>query len=253
MNIEKVEKQIIAYLEGELTVSQEQEILELVKSNADVRRLWDSYKEMYQMMESAPSEVPSDNLQMRFTNFLAAQEEAEPRKTISMIPWKRLTAVAASLALFFMFWSMNKQNRQMEETLVNVNNQLHQMMQEQSPTERIKTIRVNYSNDPQNNDQQMIQLLVDVLENDESSNVRLAAAETLGGYARHENVRSALIRALGVERDGSIKHTIVQILGRRIDDKIITTLEQIVNDDSQEKFVIDEAHMQLIRYGKVKS
>ena len=48
--------------------------------------------------------------------------------------------------------------------------------------------------------------------------------------------------------DGAVKLAIITGLGKQRNDKIKSTLEEIVNDDSQEKFVIDEAHMQLIRF-----
>ena len=121
-------------------------------------------------------------------------------------------------------------------------------MQQLSSSERIKAIRVNYHSTVSDVIDAMIQVLINVLDEDESSNVRLAAVEALAKYIELDLVRAALIKRLSQEKDGGVKLSIITTLSQRQDQEVKSTLENIVNDDSQEKFVIDEAHMQLIRF-----
>ena len=168
-----------------------------------------------------------------------------------IVMWRRWAGVAAVLICVFGFWNMYENNREAVNTLADVSMQMETLMKQQSSTDRIKAIRVNYTPDANGVDDKMINVLINVLNKDESSNVRLAAVETLANYMNHSQVREALIKRLLEEKDGGVKLSIITSLGQQQDENLKSTLENIVNDDSQEKFVIDEAHMQLIRFEKI--
>ena len=83
-----------------------------------------------------------------------------------------------------------------------------------SPSERIKTIRVNYNAADENLDQEVIKLLLNVLQNDPSSNVRLAAVESLTSMINNDEVRTILVSHLVVEKDAAVKLAIISSLGQ---------------------------------------
>ena len=87
------------------------------------------------------------------------------------------------------------------------------MMKVQSPTERIKAIRVNYNQEQTDVDGKMIDVLTNVMFTDLSSNVRLAAVETWLNYIDRPDVRTALIKSIATEKDGGVKLAIVLSLG----------------------------------------
>jgi len=95
-------------------------------------------------------------------------------------------------------------------------------------------------------------VLLKVLQVDQSSNVRLAAVETLSNYTDNENVRSGLISIITSETDAFVKIAILNALGRHNNEEVKRTLESITNDESQQKFIIDEAHLQLIKLDKIE-
>lgn len=205
---------------------------------------------------SIPEELPSAQGKQRFLDFIENEEqktqsEVHTPKVISLNKWiPQIGAAAAVIAVLVMvFLSQNRRNHQLEDSLIAMNNKIEQLLQNDSPTERIKAITVGYELGGTVNDK-MLETLIDVLRNDESSNVRQTAVETLAFYINNEYVRGSLIQALQHEKDAGVKLSIIQAIGRKIDDKSKNVLKTIVENDKLEPFVIDEANMQLIRFNQ---
>lgn len=260
MNIEQFEDKVIQAMEGDLSDMDYQQLLKHAESDEKLKAIWSSYEELYHGMESVPLDIPSDLVRDKFYNWLGAQNGQEARvvdiaqngvKKGPFLIWRKWAGAAAILICVFGFWKMYEHNQNVENTLADVSNQMKTLMEQQSSTERIKAIRVNYNPNSTSVDDKMIQVLIDVLNNDQSSNVRLAAVETLAIYMDQGQVREALIKRLAEENDGGVKLSIITSLGQQQDENLKSTLEDIVNDDSHEKFIKDEAHMQLIRFEKI--
>ncbi len=260
MNTDQLENRMILALEGELSDSEFDLLLDEVKANETLTEIWEEYKELYDGMESMPHDVPSDRVKERFHSWLESESDEGSRmvdiaqqgvRKGPIMMWRKWASVAAIFVVTFGFWKMYEHNQNVEHTLADVSLQMKSLMEQQSSTARIKAIRVNYNPNHASVNDKMIQVLIDVLYNDRSSNVRLAAVETLANYMDQNIVREALIKRLADESDGGVKLSIITSLGQQQDENLKSTLENIVNDDSQEKFVIDEAHMQLIRFEKI--
>ncbi len=261
MNTDQFENRMILAMEGELSESEYNLLLKEIEANEPLSSMWNDYLELYQGMESMPFEMPSDRVSERFHNWLEPQPSGMKAKIVNLtqkdlknnlfVVWKKWVGVAAVLICVFGFWQMYEYNQNVEHTLADVSHQMKTLMKQQSSTARIKAIRVNYAANSTSVNDKMIQVLIDVLNKDESSNVRLAAVETLANYMDQDKVREALIKRLAEEGDGGVKLSIITSLGQQQDENLKSTLKNIVNDDSQERFVIDEAHMQLIRYEKI--
>lgn len=258
MNIEQYEDRMIKALEGDLTSIEYDVLMEEIDKEEALGSIWRSYKAMYEDIDNIPVENPNLGVKVRFEEWLDNYEEDKvihiANKSVSRGPrivWRKWAGVAAILVCVFGFWRMYEQNQEVESTLANVSHQMEALLAQQSSTEKIKAIRVNYDPSTAKVDNQMFMVLIDVLNKDQSSNVRLAAVETLAHYMDEEIVRSALIKRLQTESDGGVKLSIITSLGQQKSESIKSTLENIVSDDSQQKFVIDEAHMQLIQYDKI--
>lgn len=203
-------------------------------------------KELIEM----PLEQPSSDAKARFMDFVAHEEQTTPEtKVFKLKQWIPQISIAAMFLLVFgtILYTQSRQNNQLHDSLIAMNTKMEKLLQNESPTERIKAITVGYELGADVNDQ-MIQTLVDVLHNDESSNVRQTAVETLGYYIDNEDVRSALIKALAKEKDTIVKLSIIQAITMKKDDTSKDLLEAIVKGENQDPFVINEANMQLGRF-----
>ncbi|MFT4534354.1 MAG: hypothetical protein ACJA1A_002381 [Saprospiraceae bacterium] len=243
---------MIAALEGDMGQTQKEQMMIQIENDEHLTEIWENYNKLYSHIELVAIDVPSLSVKHNFSKWLAEEagsieNQTKRAKVVKLFPWRKWAGIAAVFVCVLGFWQVYNKNQQMGSSLAN----LELMMQVQSPTERIKAIRVNYKHEQIDVDGQMIEVLVNVLFTDKSSNVRLAAVETLSNYMDSPKVRTALIKAIATEKDGGVKLAIIDSLGKKQNKEIISTLENIVNDDSQEKYVIDGAHMQLIRLDKV--
>ena len=260
MNIDQFEHKMILALEGDLPKSEYDTLMAEIELSEELQQIWVSYQELYSDLETVPYEQPSERVKDNFYTWLDNQTDDQGKTVdISMaqnktriLSIKRGASVAAILVCVFGFWKAYEHNAKVENTLADMSKQMETLMDQQSSTDRIKTIRVNYNPNEGDLDDKMIQVLINVINVDQSSHVRLTAVEVLTKYMDKENVREALIKRLMEEDDATVKLSIISSLGQQQDENSKLTLENIVNDDSQEKFVIDEAHMQLIRYEKVE-
>jgi len=81
-------------------------------------------------------------------------------------------------------------------------------------------------------DQEVIYALINTLENDESVNVKLAAARALEKFINHEEVRIALIDQLVKVDHAYLKVTIINLLGRKKVKSSVHAMNQILEDES---------------------
>lgn len=252
MNTSQWEDKMITALDGDLGQPEKDQLMNQINNDEQLTELWENYQKLYSHIEMVPVDIPNLSVKHNFGKWLedeagSIENQTKDAKVVKLLPWKRWASVAVICVCVLGFWQVYNQDQQLGDSLAN----LESKMKVQSPTERIKAIRVNYNQEQIDVDGQMIEVLINVLLTDESSNVRLAAVETLSNYMDNPIVRTALIKTIATEKDGGVKLAIIDSLGKKQSKEIISTLESIVNDDSQEKYVIDGAHMQLIRLDKV--
>jgi len=256
MNIDQFENRMILALEDELSSADFDQLMKEIELDESLTATWQSYKALYSGMEAISNEEPNEQVKDRFYDWLEGYSDDEVKvvdiaqksvKKGPFIVWRKWASAAAVMVGMIGVWTIYNHNQNVQNTLADVSQQMEILMEQQSSTARIKAIRVNYNPNSTSVDDNMIQVLIKVLNEDASSNVRLAAVETLANYIDQDVVREALIKRLKEESDGGVKLSIITSLGQHNDEKFRSTLENIVNDDSQEKFVIDEAYMQLIR------
>lgn len=249
MNIDLIENKIISSLEGELNPSEERELQQAIANDENIKAIWDHYSEMYQLMDGDMYELPQADLQCKFDKWIETEKKNDNKpkggKIWNLFGFNNVLGIAAAALLLLTVWMTMDTG---SNNITANNNFLASNTIVESPTERIKTIRVNHSASEGKDNSEMLQMLFNVLKDDSSSNVRLAAAETLGNHVESENVRVGLIKALENETDGFVKLAIIHALGKNLNDNVKQTFERLVLDDSQEKFVKDEAYIKLIQY-----
>ena len=253
MNIDQYENKIISYFEGELSTVESKMLLDEVESDTGaISRVFEEYQSLYQAMVSESKiEVPSERMQANFDNWLS-EETAPKAKVVHLHLWKKLAGIAACFTVAMIGFQLYSNQESTSISYATLTEQAEQNYRQQSPTERIKAIRVGHRESSPESNNDIVNVLLKVLQVDQSSNVRLAAVETLSNYTDNENVRSGLISIITSETDAFVKIAILNALGRHNNEEVKRTLESITNDESQQKFIIDEAHLQLIKLDKIE-
>lgn len=244
MSTEQLENRIIACLEGEMTKAERLELMDLIATDKASEALWQEYSTVYGLLGADNYEAPADDIQASFDSWLDKQTATSNDKNL-WNKFKNIFIIVGIGTLVVGGWLISQKDKVCNEPMQFASNTFDSELLVNSPTERIKAIRVNHSQVTEN--KEVLDVLCQVLRTDNSSNVRLAAAESLGNYVYNERVRIELIQALGIENDGFVKLAIISALGNNLDAEVKKTFEGIVADDTQQKFVKDEVYLKLIQ------
>lgn len=93
-----------------------------------------------------------------------------------------------------------------------------------------------------NNNNDVVDVLVQVLNNDPSTNVRLTALDGLTRFYRETYVRKKLVVSLKKQHDPIVQIHMIGLLTRMRELSILADLEKMVNDDNTNKAVKDIAY-----------
>ena len=108
-----------------------------------------------------------------------------------------------------------------------------------SVSERLIGIHEVYDSKP---DDDLVLALIKLMNEDENTNVRMAAVNALIKFYDEPLVRQALIDALNTQVDPLVQMELIQILVYKKEQEAVQPLENIINDDQTLQAVKDEAY-----------
>jgi hypothetical protein len=199
---------------------------------------------------------PDDSLKINFYHMLHSEiKKEEGRRRISVHPsifsWYNhgQIRIAASFALLIcgillgvFFHSVVKNSYEANEL-----RQLHSevnalkktamftMLRGESSSDRIKA--VNYADELNTPDNNVIDILVKTLNQDKNVNVRMAAAYALAKFADQATVSDSMVKSLSMQTDPILQVTLINILVERKERKAIKPIQQIISDKTTLKEV----------------
>lgn len=102
-----------------------------------------------------------------------------------------------------------------------------------SPSSRIQA--VNYMEEISSPDPEVLDALIQTMNTDDNSNVRLAATTALSRFTNNQTVRNALIHSLSIQEDPMVQITLINIMIGLHETKAKTYIENIAsNKDTNE-------------------
>lgn len=249
------EEKIIEYLQGEMNNEEAKAFQGIIANNADLQAEIEEYKILLGIIDDQEVNMPSASLKKNFLEMLEAEEaniaKAKPR-TAKVINLKSIMSIAAILVIGLLV-GININQRSMLNSQNQMNQQLFAEMQRDlnssSVTGRIEAIQV--SNQMENPDEDILDALIHTMENDKSSNVRLASVEALQGFSENEKVRLAMVNSLLTEKDPFVLIAMINTLSIHKDQRAVDKLEKITTSEEFDKFIKDEAHAGLLQIEKI--
>ena len=109
------------------------------------------------------------------------------------------------------------------------------MLKDQSSSFRIQA--VNYADEIDTPDEDIIDALVSTLNNDRNVNVRLAAAYALSKFTNVQSVRDSLVKSLPKQNEPILQVTLINILVELREKSALNPIEQIISSDKTMKEV----------------
>jgi len=260
MKCEDVESVMIDYLDKTLEKEHRDEVEKHLET---CERCFDELKDFQQIFrdaESAQAQQPDETLRINFYHMLHAELNKQvmnkKEKNVHLPSFYRPTVIvriaAAVLLLLagtfigaYLNKSINKGNDagQVAQLRSEVNSMkelmMFDMLKEESPSQRIKA--VNYSNEMEAPDENILEALTKTLNRDKNINVRLAAAYSLAKFADRQPVLDSLVASLSMQTEPILQVVLINILVENGERNAIVPIRKIIEDDKTLKEVKDVA------------
>lgn len=261
MNTQDIENKLIDYLDDALTLEQRKEVEQEIAKSSEVSQMYEELKVVMTSMDEAKLFQPSENLQRNFNQFLEKEKDklqGEDVKVVYLQQQKntrhrifmQVAAVAAILLLGVLIGQNLPESK--DESLAieikELTDTMHQLLQEKSTSGRIKAVNISYElSEKQAADDEIISTLIQTMNIDKSTNVRLAAMEALFQFANEPKVRTALCETLKHQTNPNIQLTLIKMLIKMKEKQAVQYFEGLIEKDETIQEVKDQAQMGIFK------
>lgn len=245
------ENQLDAYVMGTLSAEEVKQLKELAQDNNDYLQALAQAEQLMHVMSTLPEREPSTALRTGFFEMLEEEKRLQtPVRTLSKPsnPWKTAFQIAASLLILVAGYSIGKYSESQStndqisslraESEALKQNVMMALIENRSASKRIQA--VNYSEEIQTPDTQLMAALIERMQYDANINVRLAAAEALSRFSENQQVKDAFIEALTTEKEPNIQIAIIQFLVKAKDQRARVPMQQLLDEIETPGFVKDQ-------------
>ncbi len=256
MKCQECSDQLLAYLEGELTMDERNRIDHHLSQCDNCRVIRDEISNACQSLDKLPK--PSETMAKRFSAALSAYKsgqlegirllEGEQRKRTWIESIARNGYAQAAVIIFaFLIGILVSQSISTQETNGNrfdvIETELASLKEftalslltQTSAVERLRGLE--WLSELNLESEQVLEALYDKLNNDPNINVRFAALETLDAYAEKEEVRRKLVQLLETPNLPMIRAELIKLLVRHAEKDSVPTLIQISQDANEDETI----------------
>jgi predicted Zn-ribbon and HTH transcriptional regulator len=250
MEKEKLEALLIEYIDGTLSETERHAVERELSVNENAIKMYNELKEVMNVMQTSSRIEPSGKLKQGFEAFLQ-QELTSTRKNKTLLFQPSFYRVAAAIALLVVgggvgFWISKQQRHADELAAVKKEMELTKKMMmamldnQQSASQRVLGATVAF-NDIEKADDEIVNALIQAMNEDPNTNVRIAALEALGKFHNQPHVRKALIASLSTQKDPLVQIALIRLMVEMKEKNITKELERISNDNEALPAVKEEA------------
>lgn len=251
MDNEKLEMQLIDYIDGKLPEAERHQVEQELMRNDKVCKLYEQLKEIIHAMDKAEKLEPPQHLKQQFDHFLSTEIAASKKTTKIIFFQPAFYRAAAAVALLVVggsigFW-ISKQNDQQQE-IARIKQEMEAtkltMMSlignKSSASQRLQGVNVALTIETA--DDEVVRALAKRMNEDPNTNVRLAALDALSKFHDEPLVRKVLIDALASQKDPIVQIALIHLMVKMKEKGVVNDLKRIVDDEATMKAVKDEAY-----------
>ena len=262
MENQNMEALLMDYIEGNLAAKEQAFVVRKLQENTAWQNEYKQLQEVFGLFETTEMLSPDASLKLDFQKML--QEEiaiSEQQKTVrrTLKPkWNFINPmqVAASVSLLLVglvigIWISNNQSHEREilalqkEMAATKQLIVLSLQNQTSASQRLKGVNASYSFPQMDNE--IIDVLINTMNTDENSNVRLAAIEALSNFAQNTKVRKSLIASLKTQVQPIVQIRLINLMIILNEKRAVGNLQQIIENNETTDIVKDEAHFGLIK------
>jgi hypothetical protein len=247
---QEIKNKILDLLYGDLPEQEAQALREAMETDPVLAREYQASKNIVHSLQGLQIHKAGVDSSLRFKHWLDAQtrevdmatRQSDARR-INM--WKY--GIAASILLVLGIFIGQKLVKESLSLAVEAKSKesLFQLVANESTTSRIEGI--NRSLDLKNLDPEVRDVLLNVLVNDESTNVRLAALDALSVYTQDPVIKSTLIKLLKDDSQPIVQISIINALVKFKERDVKESLQDLISQEGLTDDVRDEAILSITR------
>ncbi|UII29174.1 HEAT repeat domain-containing protein [Fulvivirga maritima] len=252
---EKYKELIIRYIEGDLDAAEQEEVALRVNQDGEWKIYYEEMNSVYSLLQADREFEPDTSLKGLFEKAIAEEEgnerQSEPIRQVYFPLWKVAAAVALVISGVFIgaWWMKNKGDEQMMalENEIRATRQLvlQSLNNQNSSSMRLQGINVAYK--IEKTDDVIIDALIRTLNNDDNSNVRIAAMAALARFSEQPKVMQALLASMETQTDPVVQINLINLMVTLKQKKAVDKFQEIIKSDSTQQAVKDEAYMALFK------
>ncbi|MEP5613891.1 MAG: HEAT repeat domain-containing protein [Cyclobacteriaceae bacterium] len=257
MEERKMEDLIIDYVDGNLTGELKDHVEKTIENKEEWKREFDRLTKVLELMDTTVELKPDASLKLDFDEMLEQEIDAlDDSKVVAMQPTsnKWFMRIAASVALLILGGTIGvlvMNNMENQRELAALRNEMEltkqlvisSLQNQQSASSRLNG--VNTSMVMQVSDDEIIAALVNTMNTDENTNVRLAAVSALAQFSEEDQVRNALLAALETQEDPVVMINLINLMVQLREQRAVESLKNLMQRDEVHKAVKDEAQLGL--------
>ncbi len=256
MNCNTISSYIIDYIDNKLDKNTIVAIARHIEKCPDCKLEYEQTKKMLSDISETPLKQPGNELLINFNEILNKEKSKQQdvnTKTFKLKSNKILWQIAASILLVISGYLLgyntkmtsvkDKQVAEMQTDIREMKQQMYaiNMLQNESASRRIKA--VNYTEELQNPSNETIKALINTLDTDPSSNVRLAAVYSLSRFKNNSIVKEAFINTLNKQEDPMVQVIIINMLVEMEEVRAVDKLKELLKNTDLNEEVRTQAEL----------
>lgn len=259
MTEEEMKDLMIDYIDGNLTGELKEFVAKHIEKSPDNRRAFEELKATMELLKADKQLEPDRSMKMQFEEALKKEMEGSDNvkelssgRSWSFTPWQIAASVALVVSGVFIGMLIlknqesNKQLAELKREMEMTKQLVIQSLDDQtSASRRIQAVNATHGVDRP--DDEILKALIRTMNNDDNTNVRLAAVEALAGFADDPEVLSALIASMEKQTDPLVQITLINLMVQLKQKGAVEELQKIIKDDKTIEAVKDEAHMAVFK------
>jgi len=255
MNCEEARISMIDYLDNNLGEEKQRELARHLEGCRSCLDEISELQKIFGIISESEMQKPDESMKKNFYDFLNGEIKADrdPVKSTEenikrgpsvFLRVIRSYRVAAGIALFvtgvlsgLLIGSAERMPagdediNEMRQEITNIKKvAMFSMLKDQSTSYRLQA--VNYAEEFESPDDNVINALVKTLNSDQNVNVRMAAAYALSKYADDKVVRDSLVNSLLLQQEPLVQVTLINILVEKRDKDAIVPIQKIIDDSN---------------------
>jgi len=221
MKCDKIKKILLDYLEDNINSNDRTEIENHIENCENCSSQLEQFKTLNELVINTNKVESSQSFKNEFFDSLENNNLNISKSFFQFDSIKNSLKIAASVLLFICgtIFGLLIQNHNLYKSKISIlENEVNvlkqqvcfEMLNEQTASERIKAI--NYSVENQNIEIELIDILINTLNTDQNTNVRIAALDALSYFSDEPIIRNSLINSLVSQDNPQLQVGLIKIL-----------------------------------------